>query len=682
MHITKIHLQNYRNFSDFTMEFHKGLNVIVGANNSGKTGLLYAIKLLRSPNDITIEDFNKNNLIDFRTNYLQDAPSIIIEYDITHTIIEDDTEDESIIRLLPFLGVQGFSNARREVDGVVRYEIAARIRATYSLDVKFLNDYKTEIDKLTTFSDYYAALSRYVEKHYSWTYTNGISDTKADQKDVTSIFDIRFIEAERTSEEVRKETKKEIDKFVKDPEQLVAIDELNKRVSEDLKTILKTTITKLADLFGNENNDIGLKKGNVAISSTIKANVSASDAYITEVQDTQKGFTVPIDHNGLGYNNLINIYMLIKLNEIKIGRDFRILCLEEPEAHLHPAMQYKLFKYLRDLDKKDKLNQQIFVTTHSSNITAVAGLDNMFMLAYNRNLKTPDCVAQSLKKQFEHSYTEGDLLEKSISDRKVEAKKHLSKFFDVTRSDLLFADKVILVEGIAEKLLMPAFMEKCGVPYEDEHISIVEIGGKHFEHFVELFNGNKVKKKVLCITDCDFKWTTKDGNLKTIQDYKPYEAEHIRKLQTDYSFDEFRLVTQTHYGRTFEDELYLSNRENDSFKKHLLSLVLPNLLVRFVEENGIDLPNWISKRGEFDGRVAKTLNKLVDAYIRRVDQSDENSTLYGDIIMAEIFLHYAEKQKGDLALQILTDSLFTNEEGALQLNVPAYISEGLTWLKN
>lgn len=681
MHITKIHLQNYRNFNDFTMEFHKGLNVIVGANNSGKTGLLYAIKLLRSPNDITIEDFNKNNLIDFRTNYLQDAPSIIIEYDIVHTIIEDDTEDESIIRLLPFLGVQCFSNARREDDGVVRYEIAARIRATYSLDVKFLDDYKTEINKLTTFSDYYAALSRYVEKHYSWTYTNGISDTKADQKDVTSIFDIRFIEAERTSEEVRKETKKEIDKFVKDPEQLVAIDELNKRVSEDLKTILKTTITKLADLFGNENNDIGLKKGNVAISSTIKANVSASDAYITEVQDTQKGFTVPIDHNGLGYNNLINIYMLIKLNEIKIGRDFRILCLEEPEAHLHPAMQYKLFKYLRDLDKKDKLNQQIFVTTHSSNITAVAGLDNMFMLAYNRNHKTPDCVAQSLKKQFEHPYTEGDLLEKSISDRKVEAKKHLSKFFDVTRSDMLFADKVILVEGIAEKLLMPAFMEKCGVPYEDEHISIVEIGGKHFEHFVELFNENKVKKKVLCITDCDFEWI-KDGNLRAIQDYKSFEAKHIKKLQTNYTFNEFRIVTQTHYGRTFEDELFLSNRENVLFKKHLLNLVLPNLLVRFVEENGIELPNWISKREEYDGRVAKTLDKLVDAYIRRVDQSDENSTLYGDIIIAEIFLHYAEKQKGDLALQILTDSLFTNEEGVLQLNVPAYIAEGLTWLKN
>ena len=69
---------------------------------------------------------------------------------------------------------------------------------------------------------------------------------------------------------------------------------------------------------------------------------------------------------------------------------------------------------------------------------------------------------------------------------KEKAKKHLTKFLDVTRSDMLFADKVVLVEGIAERLLMPLFMEKCGCSYEDEHIAVVEIGGKHFEYFIEL----------------------------------------------------------------------------------------------------------------------------------------------------------------------------------------------------
>lgn len=70
MYISKIHIQNYRNFDDFTMEFHKGLNVIIGANNSGKTGLLHAINLLDSPSDISVNDFNKNLLLQYPNMFL------------------------------------------------------------------------------------------------------------------------------------------------------------------------------------------------------------------------------------------------------------------------------------------------------------------------------------------------------------------------------------------------------------------------------------------------------------------------------------------------------------------------------------------------------------------------------------------------------------------------------------
>lgn len=80
MYIQKIHIKNYRNFNDFEMEFHEGLNVIVGANNSGKTGLLFAIYLLNSPSNISIDDFNKNNLVQFKTLYNEDAPKIEISF--------------------------------------------------------------------------------------------------------------------------------------------------------------------------------------------------------------------------------------------------------------------------------------------------------------------------------------------------------------------------------------------------------------------------------------------------------------------------------------------------------------------------------------------------------------------------------------------------------------------------
>lgn len=671
MYINIIHIQNYRNYNDFTMNFHKGLNVIIGSNNSGKTGLLYAIYLLKYPSTVSVDDFNKNNLLKYTELYADNPPEIVIEYYISHRIAEDDTNDESIIRLLPFLGIKEFEENRTEKDGKVEYNIAAKIKAVFSLDVKYLDDYKKEFKLTNNFDEYFMMLNRFVEKHYSWSYTNGITDTKAEQKMATSVFDIRLIEAERTNEEVRKETKREIDAFARDSEHAAELDALKKSVSNDLKKILNDSITKLSDLFEKEDNEIGLKKGNVSIFSDVKAQFSVSDAYVTEVKDTKSGFVVPLQYNGLGYNNLINIYMLIKLTEIQKGRDFKILCLEEPEAHLHPAMQYKLFKYLKNLDKNNELNQQIFVTTHSSNISAVAGIDNMFMLSYERSDEYSDCCQQSLKEQFKDS---------DGKTEKEDAKLHLTKFLDVTRSDMLFADKVILVEGIAEKLLMPLFMDACGCSYEDEHISVVEIGGKHFEHFIELFNGNAVNKKVLCITDKDFKWIDDDGKLKSIEKYQKEETPHIKKLNDRFNIENFRICTQSLGGKTFEDELFLANMNNTSVAKIFFKKAICDGLEEFFDIHGFNIEAWILNEEKIDGRSRKVIKKYLKAFSERADKASENTEFYKRLIFAELFLHYAKNKKGDVALSLLTDENLFNKDETTKIVVPNYIQEGLKWL--
>lgn len=671
MFISQIHIQNYRNFNDFTMSFQKGLNVIIGANNSGKTGLLYAIKLLSTPAEISVDDFNKYNLSKFLEKYKDEAPSITFEYIINHTIAEDDTEDESIIKLLPFMGIKNFSNSRIELGGKAYYNITAKVKAEYSLDVKYLDDYVKEIEPITDYDEYWLILKRYVSKHYGWTYTNGVSETKIDSKDVSGIFDIRFIGAERTSAEVRKETQKEIEKFTKDEDNSSVFESFKKEVSDDLRNKLASPIGKLSSLFENEHNEIGLEKGNVSISSSVKADFSISDSYITEVKDTKHGYNIPLNHNGLGYNNLINIYMLIKLNEVQKGVDFRILCLEEPEAHLHPAMQYKLFKYLNNLDKENKLNQQIFVTTHSSNISAVAGIDNMFMLHHNDSVEPPEVDQQSLAKQFND--TDG-------TTNKAEAKKHLTKFLDVTRSDMLFADKVILVEGIAEKLLMPLFMELCGIPYEDEHISIVEIGGKHFKYFVELFNGNNVRKKVLCITDNDYKWI-KDKKLQSKSDYDGYTPEHIITLRRQFAFDEFKVVTQKQGGRTFEDEFFLTSLANNTIAGEIFKMSIPDSIKPIFESYRFVLQLWEQHIEEIHTGARKTIQKYLGAYNDRIDTNPDEQSFYNNIVFAEIFLHYLENSKGDMALRLLTDDDLIDGNGKSKLIVPEYIKEGLDWLK-
>ena len=234
MYISKIHIQNYRNYNDFTMNFQKGLNVIIGSNNSGKTGLLYAINLLNHPSSIGIDDFNKNNLLKYSELYADNAPEIVIEYYVSHRIAEENTDDESIIRLLPFLGIKEFEENRTEKDGKVEYNIAAKIRAVYSLDIKYLEDYKKEFQTVSTLDEYFIMLNRFVEKHYAWSYTNGITETKAEQKLATGVFEIRLIEAERTSEEVRKETRREIETFTKDSEHAATLDTFKKSVSDDL----------------------------------------------------------------------------------------------------------------------------------------------------------------------------------------------------------------------------------------------------------------------------------------------------------------------------------------------------------------------------------------------------------------------------------------------------------------
>lgn len=645
------------------MEFHEGLNVIVGANNSGKTGLLSAIYLLNSPSNISIDDFNKNNLVQFKTLYNEDAPKTEITYFINHFINEDDDEDESIIKLIPFLGFKEVDAMRLASEDKKKYFIKAIVKAVYELDEKYIGEYRKAVSGIDSFDDFMLMFKRYVAEHYKWHYTNGVSDLSAESKAATSIFDIRFIEAERTAAEVEKETRKEIDSFSKDNSNAIAIDKFKSKVSEDLRDILKPSIEKLAILFETEQNDIGLQKGNVAIYPSVKANVSIPDSFITEVKDTKSEFIVPIDHNGLGYNNLINIYMLIKLKELQVGKDFRILCLEEPEAHLHPAMQYKLFKYLKKLDAEKKLNQQIFVTTHSSNISAVAGIDNMFMMAYNRFVTPQDCINQSLELQFKD---EGEKKQKS------EAKKHLAKFLDVTRSDMLFADKVILVEGIAERLLLPYFMEKCGYAYEDEHVSIVEIGGKHFEHFVELFNGNALKKKVLCITDKDFNWINEDRKFNTLESYLKDKPTHIEKLQERFTFDEFKIITQDCGGRTFEDELFLANCENIHTATELLKMALPESLQTIINSCKLDATKWEGQLSSIDGRSKHIIESYINSFNNSVQKKNK---FYKNLLFAEIFLHYAKNKKGDMALSILT------EAESLSLNVPSYIKEGIEWLK-
>lgn len=675
MYIEKIRIRNYRNFVDFSMDFHEGLNVIVGANNSGKTGLLQAINLL-SPTSrkISVHDFNKVQLMRYKDLYKEVAPKIELDYVLTHAIKVENVSDESIQKMLPFLDSDETQSVSGAADTREEYVLHAKVGAVYSLGEKHMGAYKELIEADPSFDDYLLRLDRFVQEGYfEWNYKNNATNLPVDVSSAMDLLDIQYIGAERSYDGVRGEVRKEIDSFTERLEIKSRIDKLWVETAGQLKGILGESLSKMDDLFIGENNEIGLSNGKVAIATDIQMEgQSASNSYLVQARDTDAKFNLPLDHNGLGYNNLINIYMLIRLNEASHGAGSRVLCLEEPEAHLHPAMQYKLFRYLKKREEDHALRQQIFVTTHSSNISAVAGLDNMFMMAYLRDGGTAKCVQQSLKKQF---------LDVEGETRKTTAKRHLTKFLDVTRSDILFADKIILVEGIAERLLLPMFMEQCDFPYEDHHVSIVEIGGKQFEYFVELFNGNAVEKRVLCITDCDFSWIDDAGSVSAFEKkeiYSSFAPNHVDKLKTSFPIANLKVCFQKQGGRTFEDELFMANCAHNETLTEMLKLVVPDTLLPKVDAFGVDVDKWLAARADLDARVRKSINHYFDAFEHRKDTVPAQKNFYAMLVFAEIFLHYASRQKGSAALRLLTEH---HRPDAVKLEVPDYIREGLEWLK-
>lgn len=83
--------------------------------------------------------------------------------------------------------------------------------------------------------------------------------------------------------------------------------------------------------------------------------------------ENKTGIQLPITHNGLGYNNLIFMSLLlakmqVNANETYLGSNAKVypmLIIEEPEAHLHPTMQGQLLKFLKQNLKQKRCDKYL-----------------------------------------------------------------------------------------------------------------------------------------------------------------------------------------------------------------------------------------------------------------------------------------------------------------------------------
>ncbi|WP_327321092.1 AAA family ATPase [Streptomyces sp. NBC_01210] len=272
--------------------------------------------------------------------------------------------------------------------------------------------------------------------------------------------------------------------------------------------------------------------------------VSIARALRTRMSD--EGLAVEdISRSGLGYANLLYIATVLAELEAARDADLTLFLVEEPEAHLHPQLQILLLDHLRAQALRSQhapppdggapLGRiQVVITTHSPVLAAATTVEDLVVLKRCRTLThtTPatapaeadratttasaDADTEAEEKPAGFAFTTAAISVAKIPFAKHEAAK-LDRYLDITKSAMLFGTRVILVEGLAEALLMPAFAELVlsALPPEEQPRAkavfrgtcIVAVDGVDFKPYMRALlsgvGGIRIADRVVLITDQD-----------------------------------------------------------------------------------------------------------------------------------------------------------------------------------
>lgn len=395
---------------------------------------------------------------------------------------------------------------------------------------------------------------------------------------------------------------------------------------------------------------------------------------------------LPEDNNGLGYQNLISmIFRLMSFRDawMRVGKaakaadamqfePLHLVLVEEPEAHLHAQVQqvfikkaYSVLRAHSDLGDKKQLQTQMLVSTHSGHVTHETPYSS---LRYFRRLpagmhgvRIPVSVVINLTDAF----GETD-----------ETTRFVTRYLRTQHADIFFADALILVEGPAERMLLPHFILR-GFPIAHQgYITLLEVGGSHAHRLQSLVE--KLGLITLIVTDLDAQKARIIPATETKKERTVYDpALPCRGAGQSTNNDTIKTWWPK---KNLIDDLLAPNLEKVSVGDDLFSVYVAYqqpIQVVWPENEGTSqeaLPYTFEDALALTnpGFFASLSGPGLARKFREALTESNDVTVVGGAMFEAL---QGKNEKASFALTILDAPNFG------QLKTPAYIAEGLSWLE-